>query len=96
MRNIIKHLLINLVVWEPFVAALVDGYQDEHIINYFIIMRKQPLLYQDNDIISRYHEITVHKKKKNPWPFSASVMKKKKSVHIWMMFGCYSVELRMK
>ena len=25
-------------------------------------MRKQPLLYRHNEIISRYHEITVHEK----------------------------------
>jgi len=32
-------------------------------------MRKRSLLYRDNKIISRYHEI----KNNNPWPFQASV-----------------------
>ena len=31
------------------------------------------MLYRENEIISRYHEITVHKKINNRWPFSASV-----------------------
>ena len=29
---------------------------------YLVITRKRSLLYRDNEIISRYHEITVHKK----------------------------------
>ena len=40
---------------------------------YLVITRKRSLLYRDNEIISRYHEITVHKKINNRWPFSASV-----------------------
>ena len=31
-------------------------------MNECIITRKQPLLYGDNQIISSYHKITVHKK----------------------------------
>ena len=45
------------------IKELLLLYRDNGI-NLFVIARKQPLLYRDNDIISRYQEITVHKKKR--------------------------------
>ena len=51
-----------------------DGFQiSPRHLKYLVITRKRSLLYRDNEIISRYHEITVHKKINNRWPFSASV-----------------------